>query len=336
MKVLRAILFIAVFFIGIVPYYVVAEDISTEAEDISTVAEDVAVDTEVTTVDPEVLDRMRQMEDAIVGQLNMTEEVASLVDEAKASYKIPVDIILDGSFLKTDVEALIINGRTYAPLRALCEAYNLMDITWDDHNYRAIVMKDGQKVIFPVNDNRMVVDLKEIMMDSPSLLIDGRIMIPIRYISEWLGFDVRWDGTFYIVDISAQPDQVMELNSDRLAERQYSIDELKTFSRLVMKEAGSVSYETMHGVASVVMNQVAHPGLEDTIHDVIYDKSGSVHFPPAHKEGFHDTVPFYNCVLAVKKVLRGENSVGSCIYFNTSPFRGKTVYKVVDGVYFCY
>lgn len=284
--------------------------------------------------DPEVLDRIRIYEESKAkGITEISSQIQSLLNQAGSNEKMPVDIVINKRFLKSDVDAMIIGGRTYAPLRAICEAFSITDISWNEEAYRAEITIDGQEVLFPVNDYRMVVDFQDLPMDSPSLLVNGRILIPIRYLSEWLGFEVSWDGTFYTVHIELEDEY---LNEDRLEDRFYTLDEMKTLSRLVMKEAGSVSYETMHGVASVVMNQVEHPGLESSIEAVIYDVSGSVHFPPAHKDGFDETIPSYLCVLAVKNVLRGENSVPDCIYFNTRPFKGKTVYKVSDGVYFCY
>ncbi len=284
--------------------------------------------------DPEVLDRIRIYEESKAKGIRETsDQVLALLNEAENVDQMPIDILINDRFLKTDVDSMIVGGRTYVPLRAICEAFSIMNISWNEEAYRGEVMVDGHQVLFPVNDYRMVVDFQDIPMDSPSLLVNGRIMIPIRYLSEWLGFEVNWDSVFYTVYINKMEGLV---NGDRLEDRNYTFEELKILSKLIMKEAGSASYETKHGVASVVINQVAHPGLENTIRDVIYDVSGSKHFPPAHEEGFDETIPSYSCVLAAKKVLRGENSVPECIYFNTRPFSGKTVYKVSDGVYFCY
>jgi len=283
--------------------------------------------------DPEVLDRIRLKEMKVQGNRQVPQGYEDMISYAKNSQHMPVDVMVNGYYLRSEREALVINYRTYIPLRAILEAYCITDIRWMSDSYKVKVVSGDTEILFPINKNEIIVNDVSVEMDSPTLLIDGITMVPVRFVSEILGCDLEWDSTYYTVLINNDHLPLME---SRIDKRNYSYEELQIFAKLVTKEAGSVSYETMHGVASVVMNQVAHPGLADNIYDVIYDVKGSVHFPPAHQAGFTSTIPYYDCVLAVKNVLRGENSVATCIYFNTSPFKGKTVYKQVDGVYFCY
>jgi len=283
--------------------------------------------------DPEVLDKIEQFKLRFSGTKEIPVETQQHLSEALSTQSMPVDVLINGSFLKTDVDALIINDRTYLPLRAVVEAFNFTDVQWNADAYKAVVKSGESELQFLINTPKVIVNDETLEMDSCSLIIEGRTMVPIRYISEWLGFTVEWDSTYYTVSLV---NESYDVNPDYLGGRIYSVDEMKTFAKLVMKEAGSVSYETKHGVASVVMNQVEATYLEDTITGVIFAKSRLNHFPPAHKAGFYDTIPNGECVLAVKRVLRGENSIGPCIFFNTSPFKGKTVFKEIDGVYFCY
>ena len=283
--------------------------------------------------DPEVLDRLEKMESRIQGLAQAPDEITAMIEEANDPISMPVDVMINGSYLKSDVEAMTINDRTYVPLRAICEAFNIMEIQWDDKYYKATVVSGDKELIFPINTYEIVVNEEPVEMDSPIVVVEGRTMVPVRFISEIFGFNVGWDDRYFTVNIDHES---FPVNPDRLEDRFYTYEEVLVFSKLLMKEAGSVSYETKHGVASVVMNQLNLTDFADSIYGIIFFDNGTRHFPPVFKEDFLDTVPNYNCVLAVKKVLRGENSVGECIYFNTRPFKNKTVYKVVDGVYFCY
>lgn len=315
-----------------------AEDSNTEITEEET--EEVTEDTEEVSeeaieeiVDQEVLDRIRLFEERFKGVREISEELNALIKEGLTNNTMPIDILINDSYLKTDVDALIIDYRTYVPFRAVVEAFNFTEVAWNDELYKATFKAGEQEVEILINTTTVIVDGEALQMDTPSLIIDGRTMVPIRFISEFLGFDVDWDGIYYSVTLTHD---TYEVNADSLDGRFYSVEELKTFSKLIYREAGSVSYETKHGVASVVMNQVRNTYLENTIHGVIYATSRLEHFPPAHEANFQETIPNKESVLAAKKALRGENSVGTCLYFNTSPFKGKTIFKVVDGVYFCY
>jgi len=301
--------------------------IETEVEAIET-KEEIEVEEDL-----EVLDRIRLYEMRFKGTREISEELMTSIKAGLASHNMPIDIVVNEKYLETDVDALVIDNRTYVPLRAIVEAFNFTDVTWNEDFYKATFKAGAKEVEFLINTPKVIVNGKELLMDTSSLIIDNRTMVPIRFISEFLGFNVKWDSVYYVVTLTHESYVV---NEDKLDGRFYSVEELKTFSKLVYKEAGSVSYETKHGIASVVMNQVRNIYLENTINGVIFAESRSEHFPPAHKAGFQDTVPNKDSVLAVKKVLRGENSVGTCLYFNTSPFKGKTIFKVIDGVYFCY
>ena len=312
----------------------VDEEVTDEAE--TSVDEEVTDEAETSVdeeVDLEVLDRIREYEMRHVGTKEMSQELIASVTNGLAQDNMPIDIVVNNQYLQTDVDALIINNRTYVPFRAVVEAFNFTDVIWNEDLYKTSFKIEDTEIELLINTNEVIVNGEELLMDTPSIIIDGRTMVPIRFISEYLGFQVSWDPVYYIVELKHD---TYEVNEEKLGTRFYSVDELKTFSKLIYKEAGSVSYETKHGVASVVMNQVRSEALENTLNGVIYDESRLEHFPPAHESDFLETVPNKDSVLAAKKTVRGENSVGDCIYFNTSPFQGKTIYKVVDGVYFCY
>lgn len=245
----------------------------------------------------------------------------------------PIDIVINNEFMETDVEPVLINDRTYLPLRAVCNAFGITDISWNSEERKAVVV-DGQTVLeFTIDSNAYVIDGVPVEKERPPLIVGDRTMVPVRFFSELFGVQVDWDPTYYIVTLASD---TRLFDKGCIDTRFYSVGEMKTMSKLVTKEAGNLSYEGMHGVASVMMNRVNNPLFKNTINGVIFDTDYSVQFPPAHQQGFEETVPYQNCVLATKRVIRGENSVGPCLYFNTSPFKGLTIYKVVDGEYFCY
>jgi len=267
------------------------------------------------------------------GERQVPEGFQRLIDIALDTTNMPIDVLVNGKYLKSTKDALMINNTTYVPIRAIFEVLGYKDIAFDNETYKVTTKSTLGEFQFLLNTTEVYVNGVSTHMEQPSLMINGTTMIPLRFISEFFKFQITWDSKYYTVSLT---NTAFPVNQAALNGRFYTFDELTTFSKLIMKEAGGTSYATKHAVASVVMNQVRHPGLPNTVNGVIYYVSRSAHFPPAHKAGFLDTVPNKECIMAAKMTLRGENSAGTCIYFNTRPFKGKTVFKVSDGVYFCY
>jgi hypothetical protein len=55
-----------------------------------------------------------------------------------------------------------------------------------------------EKVTITIKVNGNVIDTK----DAPPLLINDRVYVPVRFVSEALGRYVEWDGVSYTVSIS--------------------------------------------------------------------------------------------------------------------------------------
>jgi len=267
------------------------------------------------------------------GQRTLPESYQTWINVALDPKVMPIDVLINGKYLKMSRDALVINNATYVPLRSVFEALGYKDIVFDAISYKMIVKGPLGEYQFSINTNEVTLNGIALKMERPTLIVGDLAMIPLRFISEQFKFGINFDKWYYTVNLV---NTNYPVDANYLDKRFYSYEEFTTFSKLIMKEAGSVTYETKHGVASVVMNQYRDPRFPKTINGIIYLVGRYTNFPPAHKAGFLDTLPNRECILAAKKTLRGENSTGPCLFFNTRPFKGRTIFKVVDGVYFCY
>ena len=124
----------------------------------------------------------------------------SVVEKHKVTMTINSKIMtVDGATKTTDAAPVISQDRTFVPLRALSEAFGA-DVEWKtdnsiiiDYNDTKIVMNVG-KTSFTVNGKTKTMDV------APYIVADaGRAMVPVRFISEALGFTVtpsyNTDGT---------------------------------------------------------------------------------------------------------------------------------------------
>ncbi len=86
------------------------------------------------------------------------------------------------------------NGRTMVPLRAVFEVMNCK-VRWDESSSSAVIEYEGTKIIVPANSNTVFINGKESKLDVPAKLIKGRIMVPLRFISEAIDKKVIWNDT---------------------------------------------------------------------------------------------------------------------------------------------
>jgi len=94
------------------------------------------------------------------------------------------------------------SGRTFVPLRFASEALGCR-VTWDGDNNQAVIEKGSNTIKMGVGSATPVVNGNNASLDAPARLQIGRIMVPLRFISECLGASVQWDGandTVIIVD----------------------------------------------------------------------------------------------------------------------------------------
>lgn len=110
-------------------------------------------------------------------------------------------VCLEGSFLAFDSVPVIINDRTMVPMRFIFECFG-MDVTWDSVNRRAAAWKGDNSLIFTVGQKTVIVNGEETESDTESMIIADRTYIPLRFLSEALGYSVEWDEEKRLITIN--------------------------------------------------------------------------------------------------------------------------------------
>ncbi len=95
----------------------------------------------------------------------------------------------------TDAEPFIdTNSRTMVPLRAVAEALGLT-VSWDGEAREAVFTDGVRTLIFPIgSDEARTGDGGTVQMDTAAVIVGGRTYAPIRYLAEYFGCEVAWDG----------------------------------------------------------------------------------------------------------------------------------------------
>lgn len=107
-------------------------------------------------------------------------------------YNGEIRIIVNEEELESDVSPVIIDDRTYAPLRVICEALGF-EVDYSDAESRLVKLSGDEKtVVLNLDNNTIIINNIESQMDQPMKIIENRVMVPVRFISETLGFYVSW------------------------------------------------------------------------------------------------------------------------------------------------
>ena len=110
--------------------------------------------------------------------------------------KCPLDtpyIKLKDNILGFETPPVIEDGSTLVPMRFLFEQMGA-DVEWNGETQTATATLDNTAVTFAIDDTNAEVNNTPATMDVPARLINGKTMVPLRFLSEEMGFEVTWDA----------------------------------------------------------------------------------------------------------------------------------------------
>ena len=100
-----------------------------------------------------------------------------------------------------DVPPRIVDGRTMAPLRFVGEVLGA-EVIWDGETQQVAYTAGERRITLTVGQATATIGGYDVVMDIPPMIINDRTMVPVRFVSQWLGAIVRWDEALRRVEIS--------------------------------------------------------------------------------------------------------------------------------------
>lgn len=94
-------------------------------------------------------------------------------------------VVLDGG--------KIVNNRTLVPLRSIFEELGAT-VQWDQKTKTVTVTKENTKVWLKIGSKNTQVNGRTVTIDVPAQIVEGKTLVPLRFISESLGAAVNWDS----------------------------------------------------------------------------------------------------------------------------------------------
>lgn len=112
----------------------------------------------------------------------------------------PVTVNLQGQQVATkgsEVPPVIIGERTLIPARAFFETLGAQ-VSWDDGSRKVTIIEAETTIELTIDSTITLVNGKEKLLEVPAMIIDhdgdgfGSTMLPLRFVSEGLGYKVSW------------------------------------------------------------------------------------------------------------------------------------------------
>ncbi len=113
-----------------------------------------------------------------------------------------IKLFVNGNEVKTDIAPMIVNDRTMVPARVVFEHLG-GEVSWLADSRQVVIVSGDTILVFKIGSDIATVNNEQFKMDCAPMIVEDRTMIPIRFVSEKLGYTVLWDGVTKKVTINS-------------------------------------------------------------------------------------------------------------------------------------
>ncbi|MTI69859.1 MAG: tetratricopeptide repeat protein [Firmicutes bacterium] len=113
----------------------------------------------------------------------------------------PIRLKLNGQEVFYDTDPYISNGRTMVPLRGIFETLGAT-VGWDEKTSSIVAKKDDFLIKLKSGSNIAKINGKEVKLDVPVTIKNGRSHVPVRVAVEAFGGELGWNGNKKMVSMN--------------------------------------------------------------------------------------------------------------------------------------
>jgi len=98
-------------------------------------------------------------------------------------------LMINGQFTNADV--IINNNRSFAPIRAVAEAFGA-NVRWNGDTQTVSIASGNNVITMRIGQTKAVVNVESVPLDAPPVIVGGSTYVPLRFISESLNKTVGY------------------------------------------------------------------------------------------------------------------------------------------------
>ena len=110
-----------------------------------------------------------------------------------------IEIVIDnliakvnGSNVILDQSAITLNGRTVVPVRFIAESFGA-SVGWNERTQTVMILHDDTIIEIVIDNPIAKVNGQNVLLDQSATLLNGRTVVPARFIAESFGAAVDWN-----------------------------------------------------------------------------------------------------------------------------------------------
>ena len=112
-----------------------------------------------------------------------------------------ISLVINNKKVQCEVPPIISNDRTLVPVRVLFEYYDAK-VSWNESLRQVMVISGTTVMIFNIDSKIMYLNGAVHTLDAAPIIVNDRTLVPVRFISEKLGYVVKWDGNSRTVSVT--------------------------------------------------------------------------------------------------------------------------------------
>lgn len=113
-----------------------------------------------------------------------------------------VKVVVDGQAINLDVAPYIENNRVLVPVRGVFEILGL-EVKWNQASKTATIKGDSSTIVMQLGKKEVKVNGKAVKIDTPVSLHKNSLFIPVRFVTEHSGGNVKWNQATKTVTLSS-------------------------------------------------------------------------------------------------------------------------------------
>ncbi len=178
------------------------------------------------------------------------------------------DLKVNGEKLDCEVPPIVFNDYSVVPARDVFEKLGAT-VKWSAINQKVTVEYGETEIELYINNKTAEKNGKKELMPIPPKLINGKTMIPARYVGETLGFDVKFDGATDTISIDAKPTYSTTLSSYTHSKSgdtvtvTFNFTKAVEYSHFLLKEPARIVIDTKDTKQGATLKNNTSTGYED-------------------------------------------------------------------------
>ena len=244
-----------------------------------------------------------------------------------------ITIRLNGEPVSFDVQPEILAGTTFVPLRSIFEQLGA-EVGWNLKRQEALLTSGREEICLKVGSKVAIRNAEVSSLTDAPYLKEDRVMVPLRYLSEFLGYDVTWNPKTRTAEIRSPQSDISgpaeETSGSSSEDSGENIAEDTSFSAEKPSSFGE-------GSAFSILGEAAEITCDEAIQDGLQESSAckgarlSLRQAQQQMEEFYDLYT-YNYTVAIMQTRKDLNLLNDWSERNVVVTEEQTAYSIVNAM----